>query len=57
MKLLAKELGLFRVYMDANGDKENGNEAKVDDCVNQYRHPTRLHVSELHHSALAGQLK
>lgn len=33
MKVSAEEQGLVGVYMDANSDKENGDEAEVDDGV------------------------
>lgn len=43
--------------VDANGDEEDGDEAEVDDGVDQNRNRAGLHVSELHHPVSPRKLK
>ncbi|KAK8488400.1 hypothetical protein V6N12_012481 [Hibiscus sabdariffa] len=45
------------VDMDSDGDDKDGNEAEVDNCVDENRSPTGLHVPELNHLALTWYLK
>lgn len=43
--------------MDADCYEEDGDEAEVDDAVDEDGDPTGLHVRELHHSTLSRQLE
>ncbi|KAG4920020.1 hypothetical protein JHK82_048980 [Glycine max] len=43
--------------MHTNSNKKDGNETKEDDCVDQDRNCTGLHVPKLYHSAPPRQLK
>jgi len=50
-------ISLASVDMNTNSNKKYGNKTKEDDCVDQDRHSTRLHLPKLHHSVLPWQLK
>lgn len=48
---------LTSVNMDANGDEKDGDEAEVDDGMDQNRRPACMHASELHHPVFSRNLK
>ncbi|KAK3020559.1 hypothetical protein RJ639_046909 [Escallonia herrerae] len=51
-----KSFRLSGIDVDADGNEEDGDEAKVDDGVDKDRNPARLHITELHHSPLPRNL-
>lgn len=51
------KLTLASINMNTNGDKENGNETKEDNGMNQNGQPTRLHIPKFNHSRSPRQLK
>ena len=50
-------LKLAYVHVNSHGKKKNGNEAEVDDGVDEYGHAAGLEVAELDHSAIARELE
>lgn len=48
---------LVGVYVNSNSYKEYGDQTEVNDGVNEYRQPTRLHVSELNHPGSSRKLE
>lgn len=51
------DIHLADVHVNSNSNEKYGNEAEVDDRVNEYRYPTSMKVAKLNYSGLPRELE